>query len=243
MKHKIIFISSFLLMTVLSFGQRESGLPVSEIAKINVVGVGTVTVFPNAAQVTILLKFLKPRLRDAINENQSTAAEVVKILKKYVEDTTEIKMSLISTDKSMKWDNALKREVFIGFESSQKIIFTLKDLTQMQNFTEEVLKTKIYEIEKVSYFHTDAANYLRKAQELAVADALETTDRLSKAGSIKLGKILYIQTNNSPSTAYNNTVNSASFQTFNKGMGGQGVTSSGQLITYTVNVTMYTAIE
>lgn len=52
-----------------------------------------------------------------------------------------------------------------------------------------------------------------------------------------------MQTNTSPTNAVNNMVNSYSFQTFNKGIGGQGVSSSGQLINYTVNVTMYTHIE
>jgi uncharacterized protein YggE len=237
-----ITLAIFTGMDVLA--QQNPVIPVlADVAKINVVGVGTVTAFPNAAQITIALKFVKPTLREVVNENQKTANEVIAIIKKYVTDTTEIKISLIATDKSMKYEHSLKKDVFVGFESTQKIIFTLKELPLMQNFTEEVLKTKIYEIERVSYFHTDAANYVRKAQELAVTDALETTERLAKSGGIKLGKIIYLQTNNSPSNAVNNTVNSYNFQTFNKGMGGQGVTSSGQLINYNVQVTMFSQIE
>ena len=53
---------------------------------------------------------------------------------------------MIATNKATKWDNKLNKEVFIGFESSQKIIFTLLDLNQMQNFTEELLKTKFNKI-------------------------------------------------------------------------------------------------
>jgi len=243
MKLKVSIIIVFLLTFLTTFGQHNSPFQLTEEHKISVVGVGTVSVFPNAAHVTIMIKFLKPRLRDAINENQSTAVEVLKVLKKYVDDTTEIKVSLISTDKSMRWDNTLKKEVFVGFESSQRIVFTLEDLAQMQNFTEDIFKTRIYEIETVSYFHTDASSYLKKAQELAVAEALETTARLSKAGNLKTGKIIFLETNNSPATAYNNVVSSYSLQTYNKSMGGAGVTSSGQLINYTVSVTMFTAIE
>lgn len=232
-----------LLTTFDAVGQDDKKVAMADVPSINVVGVGTVTAFPNAAQITIALRFVKPTLREAISDNQKTAAEVLAIVKKYVTDTSETRVSLISTDKSMRYDNSLRREVFMGFESTQKIIFTLKNLTAMQDFTEEVLKTKIYEIEKVAYFHTDAANYIRQAQEIAVSDAMETTQRLAKAGSIKLGKIIYMQTNTSPTNAVNNTVNSYNFQTYNKGMGGQGVSSSGQLINYTVNVTMFTRIE
>ncbi len=236
-----IIVVSALITAASAFAQGP--LPIEARPKINVIGVGTTTAFPNAAQITIALKFVKPTLREAVSDNQKTAAAVLNIIKKYVADTLEIKTSLIATDKSMRYDNALKKEVFVGFESSQKIIFTLKDLTAMQDFTEEVLKTKIYEIERVSYFHTDAAAFVKKAQELAVADALETTQRLAKSANIRLGAILLIQTNTSPANAVNNTVNSSSFQTFNKGMGGQGVSSSGQLINYTVQVTMFTEIN
>ncbi len=243
MKKIIYTLTLGLLTTLNAVGQIDQKGTVADVPKINVVGVGTVTAFPNAAQITIALKFIKPTLREAINDNQKTASDVLTIIKKYVSDTTEIKVSLISTDKSMRYDNTLKKDVFVGFESTQKIIFTLKNLTAMQDFTEEVLKTKIYEIEKVAYFHTDAANYIRQAQEIAVSDAMETTQRLAKAGNIKLGKIIYMQTNTSPTNAINNTVNSYNFQTFNKGMGGQGVSSSGQLINFTVNVTMFTQID
>jgi hypothetical protein len=241
---KTFYLLAFVIFATFNVvGQVEQKFATNEIPRISVVGVGTVTAFPNAAQITISLKFVKPTLRDAVNENQKTASAVLAIIKRFVTDTTDIKVSLISTDRSLRYDYALKKDVFLGFESSQKIIFTLKNLTAMQDFTEEILKTKIYEIEKVAYFHTDAANFIKQAQEIAVSDAVETTQRLAKAGNIKLGKIIYIQTNTSPTNAINNTVNSYNFQTYNKGMGGQGVSSSGQLIYFTVNVSMYTQIE
>lgn len=210
---------------------------------ISVIGVGTKSTFPNAAHITISVRFVKPALRDAMNETQKTSKEVLTIIKKYVADTTDIKVSLIYTDKEFKYDNGQKKEVFVGFESNQKIIFTLKDIKRMQDFTEEILKTKIYEIEKVSYFHTDAANFMKEAQELAVADAIQTTDRLAKAAHLKLGKITYLKSTNSPVNAINMSVNSGNLQTFNKSMGGEGVSASGQLLNYTANVSMNTKID
>ena len=101
--------------------------------KISVVGSGTVTAFPDAAQITISFLHIKPTLREAINENQLTSEQVLKIVKKYVSDSTEIQTSLISTDKSYKWDQKLSKEVFVGFQSSQKLIFTLeRDLKKNQ---------------------------------------------------------------------------------------------------------------
>ena len=210
--------------------------------KISAIGVGTVTAFPNACQITIAFNHVKPTLRDAINENQKTTNEVLKIVKKYVSDSLDIKTSLIATNKSTKWDEKLNRETFIGFTSSQKLIFTLKDIKRMQDFTEELLATKFNKIEKISYFNTEAFEYLKKAQELAVLDAIETTKRLAKTSEIKIGNVIFMQSNKSPNDNSGNRVETYQFETFGKGMGGKGVSSSGDLINYIVSVTMYTEI-
>ena len=237
MKFRITLLLAVLLTATSSvFAQ-------SDKPKINVVGVGNVSTFPNAAQITLSLRFVKPTLREAVNENQKTAKEVLTVVKKFAKDTTEIKVSLIATDKKMQWSNTAKKEIFVGFESSQRIIFTLNDLSAMQDFTENILKTRIYEIETVSYFHTDGAEFIKQAQELAVKDAKETTVRLAKASGTTLSKITYLQTNSSPVNGANNKIHSESFQTYGKGMGGEGVSSSGQLLNYIVQVTMHTDIE
>lgn len=236
MKLKIILLSGMLLVSLLGFAQKDT--PV-----ISVQGIGTVTAFPNAAQITLALKFVKPTLKEAILENQKASKEVLNVVKKYAADTTDIKVSLISTDKLTRWSATAKKEVFVGFESAQTVIFTLTDLNAMQNFTEEIMKTRIYEIQRISYFHTEGAAFIKQAQEIAVADAIETTKRLSKAAGTKLGKIIYIQTDSSPANSRGNTEDEYSLQTFRKGFEISGVKSSGQLINFTVPVTIHTEIN
>jgi uncharacterized protein len=232
----------FLLLALLTaFGSYAQNNDNSK-PRINAVGVGTVNAFPNAAQITIAFLHTKPTLREAINENQKTLGEVYGIVKKYVKDTLEIKTSLISTNKSTKWDERLGKEVFVGYQSNQKLIFTLRSLDKMQEFTEELLKTKFNKIEKVSYFNTEASEYIIQAEELAVNDAIETTRRLAKVSNLKMGKIMFLQSNKSPNDNLNNRADSFGFETFGKGMGGRGVSSSGELIRYTVTVNMHTEI-
>lgn len=209
--------------------------------KISVVGSGTVTAFPDAAQITISFLHIKPTLREAINENQLTSEQVLKIVKKYVSDSTEIQTSLISTDKSYKWDQKLSKEVFVGFQSSQKLIFTLKNLNKFQDFTEELLKTKFNKIERIFYFNTNSKNLLIQAQELAVQDAIETSERLAANSKVTLGKIMTIETKNSSNETVETNSNN-NFQSFSKGMGGRGVSSSGDLINYTIKVFVETEL-
>lgn len=208
---------------------------------INVNGLGKVSAFPNAATITLELDHVKPTLREAVNENQKTLLLVKAIIKNFVKDTTQIKTSLISTNKVSKWDSKLAKEVFLGFESSQKIIFTLLDLNQMQNFTEELLKTRFNKIQTIAYFNTNSEELIKQAQDLAVKDAMEITQRLAKSANIKTGSIINMTTNTSANEERFSTERNE-FETYGKAMGGRGVSSSGQLIEYMVRVSMQTEI-
>ncbi len=237
MKLKSTFTIILLFVLTTLFSQQES-------PKISANGLGTVSVFPNAAQVTLYLKFVKPTLKEAITENKVATKSALAVVRKYSQDTTAIKVSLIATDKLMSWNEKLKKDVFVGFQSGQRIIFTLNNLDEMQDFTEAIIKTRIYEIERVSYFHTEAAAYIKQAQEKAVADAVDTTKRLAKAAGVTPGNILKMTTDSSPENGSRVRNNSSRIQTFSKGIEiSDGVSSSGELLTFSATVSIETAIK
>ena len=117
--------SIILLLTVFNGLNTFSQYEQNNKPKINSVGVGTITAFPNAAQITIEFQHIKPTLREAVNENQKTTDQVINIVKKYIVDSSEIKTSLISTSKATRWDQKLSKDIFIGFQSNQKLILIL----------------------------------------------------------------------------------------------------------------------
>ena len=90
---KTTYYITIITLLVLNFGFSQ------QKNSINVNGLGKVTAFPNAATITLELDHIKPTLREAVNENQKTLTLVKTIIKNYVKDTTEIKTSLISTNK------------------------------------------------------------------------------------------------------------------------------------------------
>jgi uncharacterized protein YggE len=229
-----------LIVLVIAFNAVQAqGLSNEEIS---VVGIGRVTAFPNAAEMTLEVYHVKPTLREAVNENQSTTQQVLNVLKKYVSNPSEIKTSFITTGKATRWNAKKGTDEFIGFDSSQKIIFTLKKLEAMQDLTEDLLKTKFHKIEKINYFNTEASTYIEQAQEMAVIDAMDVTKRLAQTAHVDLGNIKNISIGNSASAQRRHFVSGGEFETFSKGMGGKGVTSSGELITYEVAVNMTTDI-
>jgi uncharacterized protein YggE len=242
---KIIYILTFGLLTTLNaVGQIEPHVTIADVPKILVGGVGTVTAFPNAAQITIVSNLIKPTINEVINSNQEPISQVLAIIKIYISDTTEIKISPISTGEStLEYDNKIKKNVLVGYKPNQKIIITLKNLTMVQNLYEEVLKTEYYQIEEIVYYHTDAANLVKQALEIAVKDAVVTTQGLAKAGNIKLGKIIYMQSNTIPFNGTQERLNSNLTGILYGGIGIQSVRSTNQLITFKVYVTMYTQID
>lgn len=232
----------FLFLFLLSLNWQAQAQDTTPSPKISVVGSGSVSVFPNAAAITIQLTHVKPTLREAVNENQQTMKLIRQIVIRYVKDTMDIKTSLITTDKATRWDAKQDRDIFIGFRSNQKIIFTILDLDKIQDLTEELLKTKFQRIERISYYNTNFQEHYKKAEELAVADALETTRRLANLSHVQIGRILSISSNKSPNDS-NVRIHTEEFETFGKGMGGRGVSSSGELIKYGVTVNLQTEIR
>lgn len=111
----------------------------------------------------------------------------------------------------------------------------------MQNFTEELLKTKFNKIQTISYFNTNSEELIKQAQDLAVKDVIEITQRLAKSANIKTGSIANMSTNTSANEDRFSTERNE-FETYGKAMGRKGVSSSGQLIEYMVRVSMQTEI-
>ena len=210
--------------------------------QIEVIGYGAVSVFPNAASITLKIKFTRPTLREAVNETQKTETEVLKIIRDYVSDSSEIMIGFISTDKSYSWNTKLQKDIFNGFESQMNIVFPLKNLSRMEKFTEAILKTRIQEIEGISYYNTDADVHFKKAQDLAIKDALESITRIALISNVKVGNIININTDSSPNLAKSISSNTSTFNTYGKGMGGRGVSASGQVITYSTKINILSEI-
>lgn len=210
--------------------------------QIEVIGYGAVSVFPNAASITLKIKFTRPTLREAVNETQKTETEVLKIIHDYVSDSSEIMIGFISTDKSYSWNTKLQKDIFNGFESQMNIVFPLKQLSRMEKFTEAILKTRIQEIEGISYYNTDADIHFKKAQDLAIKDALESINRIALISNVKIGNIININTDSSPNLAKSISSNTSTFNTYGKGMGGRGVSASGQLIIYNTKINILSEI-
>jgi hypothetical protein len=70
------------------------------------------------------------------------------------------------------------RRVFNGFSAEQVVEVRLKDIRKMQPFAEELLATKITNIQNVRCNHTKADSIQRVVNLLALTDAKKTAEKM-----------------------------------------------------------------
>lgn len=78
---------------------------------------------------------------------------------------------------------------------------TLRNITQLEKFTEELLATKISRIDNVRYNHTRADSIMREVNLAALEDARKTAEKMCSKMNVTLGPIVYLSNfENAPSS-------------------------------------------
>ena len=163
---------------------------VSESKTINVIGQAKMKVVPDMVELSLQAYSVKPAMKDAVAETQAAVKEILTVCKKYVVNSTDIKVSTISTNKA--YDYSGSREKFIGYDAMQVLDVTLKDISRIEQFTEELLATRISKIQSVRYNHTKADSILREVNLLALEDARKTAEKMCDKMNVKPGNIVYL---------------------------------------------------
>jgi uncharacterized protein len=115
-------------------------------------------------------------------------------------DSADIKVSSISTNKAYDYRNG--SEQFIGYDALQVLDVTLKDIRKIEQFTEELLATKISKIDNIRYNHTKADSIMREVNLIALEDARKTAEKMCGKMNASLGDIVYLSNfENRPNSA------------------------------------------
>lgn len=212
---------------------------------INVVGIGKAKTLPDQVEVTIKAEFTRPAMRDAVKETQVTIDEVLLVARKYVKDALDIKTSSISANKDYDYDNRGK-SIFKGYQASQAIDITLKDISRFEKFTEEILATRVSRIENLTFSNSQADSILREVDLLAIDDANNSARKICERTHVKLGPILHIS-NYGPTDDEEMNGNQArrhgSIGLYGKGIGGRGFQISPEILIYSKTAYITYGIE
>lgn len=219
--------------------------PATGLRTINVVGIGKAKTLPDQVEITIKAEFTRPAMRDAVKETQHTMDEVLVAARKYVKESFDIKTSSISANKDYDYDNR-GRSIFKGYQASQAIDITIKDISRFEKFTEEILATRISRIENLTFSNSKEDSILREVDLLAIDDAFNTAKKICERTHVKLGPILHIS-NYGPTgdedADGNRGRRHGSIGLYGKGIGGRGFQISPEILVYSKTAFITYAIE
>ena len=212
---------------------------------INVVGIGKAKTLPDQVEITIKAEFTRPAMKDAVRETQSTMDEVLSVSRKYVKEPSDIKTSSISANKDYEYDNRGK-SIFKGYQASQAIDITLKDISRFEKFTAEILATRVSRIENLTFSNSKEDSILREVDLLAIDDAFNTAKKICERTHVTLGPILHISNygpTNDEEMSGNQVRQRGSIGLYGKGFGGRGFQISPEILVYSKTAYITYAIE
>ncbi|WP_066829585.1 SIMPL domain-containing protein [Rufibacter ruber] len=161
-----------------------------EKKQVKVLGHGSVTSYPDYAEISVESSFTKDRMKDAVKEVLVVTNEVMALAKKFTNAPEDVRVSSISANKDYEYANG--KQKFLGYNSAQSITVKISDLKKLEAFMEELLTLRINRIQNISYSHTKADSLRREASALALADATKAADQLCQASNAKRGAVLEV---------------------------------------------------
>ena len=216
--------------------------PATPPRQVRSVGYGTVTVYPNYAELTVDAAFTRPKLKDAVAEVQTVVDQVLALSKRYAPGPDDVRVS--STSSNKEFDYVKGKEVFTGFNSTQSVTVRINDLRRLSPYLEELLATRISRIKDLSYGHSRADSLRREADVLALGDAVKTADKMCAALHVRRGPVLEARDSSSPESSRSGWGRpAADMELYSKGFGGRGFKMSPELLRFESVCSLTSALE
>jgi uncharacterized protein YggE len=199
---------------------------------IEIVGRAKMKVVPDMVELSLQSYNVSPAMKDAVAKTQGDINAILGVCRKYVVHPSDIKVSSVSTNKAYDYQN--NKSNFIGYDAMQVLDVTLKDISKIEQFTEELLATKISKITNIRYNHTKADSLLREVNLMALEDARKTAEKMCNKMNTTLGKITHLAnynynaTNNRSGIHYSGS--DYDMNLYNKSFGGQSFKMSAEIL-------------
>ena len=236
----------FLTVAALVLVGLTSCQPTSSVSapprQVRSVGFGTVTVYPDYAELTVDVAFTRPRLKDAVAEVQGLVDQVMTLSKRYAPGPNDVRVSSTTTEKEFDYTN--EKRPFRGFNTTQSVTVRITDLKRLSPYMEELLATRVSRIKDIGYGHTRADSLRHEASMLALVDAGKSADKMCAALHVKRGAVLEASDSSSPESGGRSWGRpSADIELYSKSFGGRAFKMSPDLLRFESTCTLTSAIE
>ncbi|WP_416304852.1 SIMPL domain-containing protein [Neptunicella sp. SCSIO 80796] len=161
--------------------------------QIRVSGKGAVAVKPDQLQFTVLLEekgAVTSKLNASLEQNSQL---IVNLLNKHGVENKDIQSLRVQLSPWFERDQDVMKQS--GFVLSRQIRINLRQLDQYDKIIDGILKIGANRIEGFQYIASNERDMYDEALSLAVQDAAERAQVLTKAADIKLGNVLSINEN------------------------------------------------
>lgn len=235
---KLLYYAPLLALAACQAAPANAPLP-----QVKALGYGTVTSYPDYAEISVEASFTKNRMKDAVAEVQTVVDQVLKLSKTYTRSPQDVRLSNVSANKEYTYNGS--KPVFAGFNSAQSVTVKITDLSKLELYMEALLATRISRIKQISYGHTRADSLQREASVMALHDALKTVDKMCASMQVERGPVQEATNYKELSEAenYSGWDQSQEMELYGKGFGGRGFKLSPELLRFTATTHVTAALK
>lgn len=234
-----LFFASLLATSCLS----PAAPTTTSVPQVKALGYGSVTSYPDYAEISVEASTTKDKLKDAVAEVQTVIDQVLKLSVTYARNSQDVRLSNVSANKEYTY--VRNKRVFAGYNSTQSVTVKITDLSKLELYMEALLATRISSIKQISYGHTRADSLQREASVMALQDALRTVDKMCVTMHAKRGAVLEATNYKELDGAqdYHGWEEPQEIELYGKGFGGRGFKLTPELLRYSATTHIIAAVE
>ena len=205
----------------------------SPLSKIQVSGQASMKAVPDMVELSLKAFNVRPAMKDAVKQTQADIDQILAVCHKYIPGEEDIKVSNVATDKEYQEHGG--NSVFVGYSARQILEVRLRDIHQIEAFTEDLLATRINSIESIRYDHSKADSIQRVVSLMALSDAKATAEKMCGKMNVRLGKVLFLSNyapNGEPSGGMEAAGGDYELNVYNKSFGGRGFKMTSEILDF-----------
>lgn len=164
---------------------------ITPLRQVTVIGHGEVKVVPDTAIISIGVETAGKTAKEALNANNTQAADIQKKLTELKIDAKDIQTSGFNIYPTYNNND----QQITGYRVSNTVTVKIRDLTKVSGLLDQVVQAGANSIYGISFTVDNPRALLDQARTQAMQDAKARADLLAKAGGASVGEVQIITEN------------------------------------------------
>ncbi len=163
---------------------------------LSITGVGTVSVDPDQAMVSLGVMIQATKASDAVAMNAEKMSDVVTALQKLDLSEDDIQTSWYSLYPIYEWDEERRTQILVGYQATNTITVTTSDLTLIGTIIDDATAAGANQVNSITFKVSDEieSQLEEEAYKKACADAKAKADIIAEALNVKIVGVKSIST-------------------------------------------------